>query len=313
VGCVRLGATVVAALTAPMLTGCGGGAGPGSVSTSAGRAMTWAKLAPLATSPESVRWRDATGLRDVASLYSDGFRAVFSYADLDDSYAGLNIVGGGAAFAGTVKAVRLKPSMAYQMKLEGKARITSAMEAPSPAADPEGWASWQIGHCGRWWCSTCSANVSDGALDWHVSRGDYVSGYLLFGFFMTGRNGCARQAFALDSSYHVLWRTDQRKRSSADSRVAYYLANRGAWGYGLSADEPGPLVALFAEGEPGRPAPGALVLPPGTYPVQFRLTEESFHESGDYCGTWPAVLGADISFSITGADATRIAGTGRVP
>jgi hypothetical protein len=189
------------------------------------------------------------------------------------------------------------------MKLEGKAGIDSATRPPNPNADPEGWASWQLGHVGRWWCQTCNWNVSDAQLNSHVKRGHVVVGYLLFDYFVTDETGVAVKPFALDSSFHVLWKLSQRSPGSNDSSpTTHTVAMTSAWGY--DADETDGTEAIYAEWEPDRPLPGQVELPAGPYPVWFNVTEESFHANLTYDqplgGYWAQVLRGDVTFTVAG-------------
>ena len=92
-------------------------------------------LLPKTVDADALRWRDIEG-----DIYHASFRNTFSYASsgsvvvdwLDDSQS----------FTGTLTATTLKPNFAYQMKLVGRAPITSATEPPSPRdRQPEGQGS----------------------------------------------------------------------------------------------------------------------------------------------------------------------------
>ncbi len=122
----------------------------------------------------------------------------------------------------------------------------------------------------------CGWNVSDSELATGAHDGHRVLGYLLFDFFMTDINGDATQQLYLDSSFHVLWRTDLRRPNPArDGKPRTHLVTYDSAVYESSfADEN---VKVYAEGEPGRPKPGQVTLPPGYYECRLLLTEESFH------------------------------------
>ena len=250
-------------------------------------------LPPKPVVPGDLRWLDIPGGEYAAAFPDDEFYFNTGSVAIDwDDYS--------QTLSGTLTATGIKPNFAYQMKLIGKAGITSATTPPSAETDPEGWASWQIGHNGRWWCHECEWNVADGEVSTHVSAGHTVVGYLLFDFFITDRHGDATKPFALDSSYHVLWRTDQRPKGSDDSATVTHDIWRGSWGYGNDPAVEGPTVGVYAEWEDGRPTPGTLALPVGTYPVRFNLTEESFHDNlGNTVplgGFWAQVYEGDLTF-----------------
>lgn len=242
-------------------------------------------LTPRAVRPTDLRWRDVLG-----QVYADSFRATFSYG----RQVTVTLTSDPPHCQGTLVASGLKPNFAYQMKLVGRKRILSARRAPNARTDPHGWASWQLGRKGRWWCATENWNVTDRDLDQHLRAGHEVYGYLLFDFFLTDADGNAVKSFAVNSSYHVLWRTDQRTPTRADSAVLSHHVIRGLWGYGLTPPVTAGVVKLFAEAEPTRPRPGRVTLPAGPYPVWFNITEESFHDnlesSAPGGGFWAQVL-----------------------
>jgi hypothetical protein len=252
-------------------------------------------LSPRTVNAADLRWRDVLG-----GLYTADFRGAFSYA----SQVSVTWNDSASTLSGLLSARSLKPNFAYQMKLVGRKTITNARTAPSANKDPEGWSSWQLGHYGRWWCNTCGWNVSDAELNSHVKRRHSVIGYLLYDFFVTDTSGNADKSFALNSTYHVLFRTDQQTRTSSDSAVLPWEVLRGQWGYGLSVPVSAGTAGIFAQGEPNRPAPGQVHLPAGPYSVWFNLTEESFHDNlGNtvpYGGFWAQVLETSIKFTGTG-------------
>ena len=268
--------------------GCGGSSVPVGVVDD---------LLPRPSEPAALRWRDIAGV-----VYGEAFRSGFSY-DADTSYVTVAADDRGRAFRGTLTAVGLKPNFAYQMKLLGRTPITSA-EGTADLAE-EAWASWQVGHQGRWWCIDDAWNVSDGQLAAHLNQGHRVTGYLLFEFFITDEDGNATVPFSLDSSYHVLWRTDQRGNEPNDSPVLWRDIVRGPYGYGLDPAELGERVGVYAEWEPGRPTPGTVELAAGRYPLLLNLTEESFHDNlggppVEHGGVWAQVLEGEVEFEVTG-------------
>jgi hypothetical protein len=255
-------------------------------------------LQPMAVAADALRWRDIEG-----QIYESSFRSSFSYGSSGSVV--VEWTDAGQAFGGTLTATSVKPNFAYQIKLVGRAPITSATAPPDPQTDAEGWASWQLGSRGRWWDQTAQWNLSDAELPGALTAGHDVIGYLLMDFFVTDRDGSATKSFLLDSSYHVLWRTDQKTPTSGDSAVVNHTIWRGLWGYGSDPVVEGSTVGVYAEGEPGRPAPGTLVMPYGVYPITLNITEESFHDNMQYPritrrygGFWAQVLEGNLTFQM---------------
>jgi uncharacterized repeat protein (TIGR01451 family) len=267
-----LGATV--ALT---LAGCGGS---GIVSRGPTN-MVWLQSSIALTPPDKddglyERWRD------VASFpYSTSFPTEFSY-DVTPAVT--------AAFESpaprliiTLQGTSLKPNFAYQLKLEGLPKV-------------DGTANQILGSLGRRYRNL---------------------GYLILGYFVTDRSGnitkCVTSqqweddpdrpgptAMLVDSSYHVLWRPDDRPPEPEDGPVINHTVIRTSYGYDTA--ETGPTVGVYGEWEPTRDLPGDLVLPDGDYTCLLRLSEETFHElepgwSSMWDG-WKSVLDAQISFTI---------------
>lgn len=271
------------------LTGCGS-----SERSQEPPATQTATLTPRTVTPDHLRRRDIAG-----ESYSPAFRESFTY----EGQFSVTWQTEADTLRGTLVVTGAKPNFAYQMKLVGRTPITTAQAPKASPGDPEAWACWQLGHVGRWWCEQDGWNVADGELADHLRLGHTVHGYLLFDFLLTDAEGNARQSFALDSSFHVLWRDDQRERTGADSQVRGGQIVRGSWGYGLSG-EPVSVgqVGLFAEGEPNRPAPGEARLPAGEYSVWLNITEESFHDNlGTEVfggGFWAQVLETNLRFTV---------------
>lgn len=275
---------LVEAFAATALAGCAGGDVIYGTTT----------LPAKSVDSGDLRWRDipeqmySAGFRDPDFYFSTG-SVVVNWDDYSQT------------LSGTLVATGIKPNFAYQMKLIGRTGVTSASTPPSSESDLEGWASWQLGHNGRWWCLEDAWNVTDAELPSHLSAGHTVIGYLLFDFFITDQYGDAAKPFSLDSSYHVLWRTDQRARGTNDSAILTHTIWRGLWGYNNEPAVEGPTVGVYAEWEPDRPTPGTLTLPVGTYPVKLNLTEESFHDNlGNtvpFGGFWAQVYEGDLTFT----------------
>ncbi|MFQ6097522.1 MAG: carboxypeptidase-like regulatory domain-containing protein [Armatimonadota bacterium] len=301
---------LVVVVAATLLPGCGGTQGIRTDSDSTVFLSTrgTSTLLPQTVNPDDLRWRDIAD-----QTYTEAFQGIFDYFDTGTSYVTVDWNDSAPTLSGTLTAVKLKPNFAYQMKLEGKAPIDNARRPPNPSKNPEGWASWQLGHVGRWWCETDGWNVSDSELNSHVRRGHSVIGYLLFDYFVTDEHGNVTKIFALDSSYHVLWKVSQRAPGANDSTpTSHTVVMTSAWGYDV--DETDGTVEIYAEWEPNRPLPGEVTLPAGTYPVSFNITEESFHANLTYDqplgGFWAQVLKGDVTFVVSGGG--EPSGTGSI-
>ena len=178
----------------------------------------------------------------------------------------------GPTLMGSITADGVKPNFAYQVKLEGMPSQPYPWKNSPDSI--ENWSNSQIGSVGRWWCATCGWNVSDAQLRRH--RNHWIVGYLLFDFFMTDINGDATRELCLDSSFHVVWRTNQRSPNpAADGAPRQHTVTYSADVYEQSFT--GTDVWVYAEGESGRPKPGEVSLPAGDYLCRLLLTEESFH------------------------------------
>jgi len=303
---------VAAAAAVVLVTGCGGSLAPATNSRSqvvSARGQSW--LMPYAPSPQDYRWLDIAD-----NAYSTTFQSSFKYAG---NQVQVTYADAASSLEGTLTATALKPNFAYQIKLEGKPTATYPWTA-NDLKDPLNWTNKQLGSLGRWWCVNCGWNVADNQLSRH--RGHMILGYLLFDFFVTDNVGSATQAFSLDSSFHVLWKTSQRAPGPNDGAPRdYVVIGSGEYAY------PGPVgpeaVSIYAEWEPNRPLPGQVVLPAGTYQCRLLLAEESFHNkmsgypSNPLGGFWASALSDEsLSFAVTGgvgaiAGKVTNAGTGK--
>jgi hypothetical protein len=263
-------------------------------------------LSPQPVATADLRWLDIADCP-----YSGDFQSAFCYGPPAASAATADYAASAPTLSGTLTASNLKPWFAYQMKLEGKKGILGTTAAAN-AADPQAWASFQIGSVGRWWCETEGRNVSDADLAACIAAGHTVKGYLLFDWFVTGADGCASHAFALDSSYHVLWKTSQRRPKRQDSAAVKYSILRGPYAYPTEAVGTTDTVSLYAEWEPNRPLPGTVLLADGSYDVQLVLTEESFHSTADGGGCWAKVLAGDVAFAVGGTPPPPPVGYGTI-
>ena len=252
---------------------------------------TWAatvNLQPISGSGNSNRWMDIAD-----NLYSSTYQSSFTYTQplVTISYNNTS-----DTFSGTLTATGLKPNFAYQMKLVGDSNM-------------DDWSNEQIGYAGRWWrIQPNPGNSNDTDYDNNKDDPNYIyQGYLLFGYFSTDQQGNATVNFSVNSSYHVLWATNDstgvgtghKNPGANDSAVIYYdfAASPAINSAAYSTDYGNTHVGVFAEWESGRALPGQLSLPMGKYLVQFVLTEESFHQSG-LGGGWASVLEDDVNFTV---------------
>lgn len=234
------------------------------------------------------RWLDA-----LDHPYSEAFRKRFSYKK---AHVVVSLAKASPTFQGRLKARKLKPNFAYQMKLVGMPSFLWPQKNDDAA-------NRRLGERGRWWRpGDTGGNVY---FYWEEkaeqeAEKEKMEGYLLFGYFVTDANGGADVAFRLDSSLHVLWKTSQWPPAKEDAKPTRHpiVAEAGSYGYDRSF-EPGHLE-VYAEAERDRPPVGTVKLPPGRYRCFFLLTEETFHAWGaGHGGEWAAALAAPIEFIIT--------------
>ena len=251
---------------------------------------TWAdtvELQPVSGSGSNNRWMDMAD-----NLYSSTYQGSFTYAQPLVIISYSNTAG---SFSGTLTATGLKPDFAYQMKLVGD-------------SDMDDWTNEQLGYAGRWWrVQPGPGNSNDTDYANHKDDPGYIyQGYLLFDYFLTDEQGNATVNFAVNSSYHVLWATNDstgagtghKNPGENDSAVIYndFTASPAINSLAYSTDYGSAHVGVFAEWESGRALPGQLYLPQGGYLCHFILTEESFHQSGPG-GGWASVLEGDVDFT----------------
>lgn len=270
---------------------------------SLGEQIVMTPIAASVTSPAG-RWR----WLDVADQpYAAAFRESYRY---ELATVTVDYVARGERLAGRLQARGLKPSFAYQIKLHAEPGSGCA-EALGRAGrwwqeewDGQGWArGWNLNDKG----DGTSPNPNDTMYQQRVAIAEPTSPtgrkyrftpYLILGYFVTDARGRADVPFAADSSYHVLWRSDQRPREPRDGPAweatfdADPVSDRA-----YDRDHPERTVSLFGEWE--RLPTGGLTLAPGDYEVTLFLTEESFHGSGgELAGGWAAALGAPLRFAI---------------
>ena len=259
----------VATVLAWALAGCGSSTGPPSTGGSLVHALG---IDPYPSSGQYYRYRD---ILDHPYRFSPGDG---SCAGCYDPPALVTFTGGSGSattLEGTLVATSLRPHFAYQAKIEGMPAKPYPWTG-ADLADPLNWSNKQLGSIGRWWCVDDGWNVSDAELASGAHDGHMVLGYVLFDFLVTDINGDATLDVRLDSSFHVLWRTDQRRRNPRlDSSPRSHLVTYSDAVYSEPfADQ---TVQVYAEGETGRPRPGQVTLPAGNYLCRLLITEESFH------------------------------------
>ncbi len=201
----------------------------------------------------------------------------------------------GTTFTGSLDAVGLKPNFAYQLKLVGKPE-----NDPQWGMDGDDWSNQSIGYAGRWFeQAPGSGNRTDAYVTPLLSNPDYIfEGYLLFDFFITDNEGNANLDFALNSSYHVLWKESQRSPQPNDSETEWYTFEVSSENIAYDFNGGPYTEGIYAEWQNDRPIPGDVYLPAGKYDVQVLLTEESFHSSG-LGGYWAAaMINSDVEFTI---------------
>ena len=204
----------------------------------------------------------------------------------------------------------LKPHFAYQIKLVGQSGRES---------------NERIGQAGRWWQFTWNGrewpdgqNLNDKGDGRSPSPNDTTylqrrdspdatsptgkkyryTGYLVMDFFVTDSTGHAEVEFLANSSFHVFWKTTQRKPEPRDGAVRTVSIDPDpAQSPAYDQDHPSAEVTLFGEWE--RLPVGGATLPPGDYDCHLMLTEESFHSSGGKrAGCWAEALVGDLTFNL---------------
>ena len=249
-----------------------------------GQAVVRLGPAPVLTAkPEQVyRWLDA-----LDHPYGPEFRRAFSYAN---AQVVLRFDRVGPTFRGTLTARKLKPNFAYQMKLVGMPPVLWGEKADSAS-------NWRLGQVGRWWRPGKEASNAY-FIDPEKER-DSLEAYLVFGYFVTDAQGNAEVKFALDSSYHVLWKVSQWPPAKDDGKPTRHAVVAEAGRYGYDKSFPDGEFELYAEAQYGRPPLGTVQLPPGPYRCFLLLTEESFHAWGNpEGGDWAAALAGEVQFTI---------------
>jgi hypothetical protein len=248
------------------------------------------------------RWRDAAttpyDVEQIASYDYASATVAFAYPDQTPR------------FGGTFTGSNLKPNFAYQVKLNGKPSYFWGSEGDDLANE-------RIGFAGRWWLNKVEKATGTIVGGWNSNDTEYwawkaqnftdgvydyvYEGYLLFAYLVTDEHGMVSRNVALDSSFHVLWKMEQRAPGPNDSAPTAhtFVVNEASEWYASS--QPDEVRSIYAEWEPTRALPHELALPVGTYAVRLFLTEESFHESTAPLpsGSWATVMAHDdVQFAI---------------
>ncbi len=208
------------------------------------------------TSPaDKFRWLDVAD-----QAYSQDFQDSYDYTQ---AYVEVTYRFKRAILQGTLSAGNLKPNFGYQIRLVGY-----------PVAD---WgANERIGLAGRWWQEEWDgSNWSNGQNlnskgdgsspnpndDVYFSRRDIedstsptqysyrFTGYMVLGYFITDEFGNATIDFKADSSFHVLWKTSQEKRTRDDGPIerATFDPEPSSYGYPSEPDYGKSTVKIFGE------------------------------------------------------------------
>ena len=265
-----------------------------------------------ATGSGTQRWLDT-----VDQLYNSAVAYGHAASFYDGASVTVTYDSTAPTFAGRLVATGLKPHFVYQMKLDG-ALITADF-------DDQSLASEALGYAGRWWLSKVSKSTTQTVSAWNSTDTEYekwkdagfqdlnyyyvFNGYLMFDYFVTDRLGTADLTFFLDSSFHVLWKDSQLnpppwfyyplgthtidpdKNAEDAAGVPWYTRNYRAKDVTIYGE-------IEHEDQYYNDQVGETMLPEGTYPVTFMLTEESFHSTRSEGGSWAGVLVGDVQFTV---------------
>jgi hypothetical protein len=265
------------------------------------------------------RWQDVAN-----QAYSSAYQNSFTYQTTGTTFVRVDYDPVGSVFSGTLTARGLKPNFAYQIKLDG-----GGPEAHPTSNQNLGLAGrwWEQVWNGSNWSGGDNLNIQPeianatgypNALSLNdITYFDHVddvfgstahplyrhTGYLLMGYFVTDASGNATVSFAADDSYHVLFRANTsssplgQRTPTADDGPIVSAVFSAATSYtsnaynGVSPLLDGANVDVFGQWE--RLPEGLITLPAGTYDVNLRLTEESFHG-----GAWTTVMASNVGFQI---------------
>lgn len=246
-------------------------------------------FAPILNQDE--RFKDIGGT-EFNAAYISGYSYTNASVNLSLTQSGLKYLDG------VVTATGLKPNFCYQLKLVGrpsKAATTSEQALLADDATNE-----RLGLTGRWWrMQPNPSNTNDTEYSQFKDDPAYIfQGYLEVGFFVTDASGNASVRIVGNNSYHVVWRVDQRPRSTNDGPILNHVVPATTANPAYDASLGPRAYALYGEWEPNRALPGQMAMPDGAYNCDVVLTEESFHDFGPLAGNWSAVLTAPLQFSI---------------
>ncbi|MDA1085501.1 MAG: hypothetical protein O2901_00590 [Verrucomicrobia bacterium] len=251
----------------------------------------------------SFRWMDTA-----RNVYGAAYRGGYSYTQAS---VVITCAMTGTVLTGTMSATNLKPNFTYQLKLSG-----------FPEADPT--SNINLGLAGRWWKEDWNGsswangwnlnNKGNGSFpnpndDWYFANRDATSatsptgkayrftGYRPFDYFITDEQGNAVLGFAMMSAYHVLYKTDQRVRSSSDGPIKHHAFDPDPSAHdAYDTNYPASTVDVFGEWE--RLPADRVGITPGDYMLDLLITEESFHESDEHAGFWAHAMHGVAPFTI---------------
>jgi hypothetical protein len=251
------------------------------------------------TGASDQRWKDVAH-----TLYAESYRTGYAY---DQARVVVDYESHANTLVGRLVAANLKPNFAYQIKLEA-----------IPGSD----CAERLGSVGRYWRDTWDGTAWTEA--WNLNNKGYGSYpnpndlaylaerdttdadsptglhyrftiYLLLAYMITDENGNGTADLRMDSSYHVLWRADQRTRGASDGPIVPRTFTPSASSAAYDADGTEQTVGVFAEWE--RLPTGGLRLPNGDYDLNLVLTEESFHHGDEFDGWWTTVMKGRLAFA----------------
>jgi hypothetical protein len=250
---------------------------------------------------DPIRWRDV-----LDNKYGQSLIDRFSY---DDSTFDISHSNNTESFFIHIHATGLKPNFAYDLKLQGKP------EHPSNDLIRPLGRIWQERWDGEKW--TDGDNLNNKGNGDKISPNDKAfaknskvedptsptgkkyryTNYIVFDYFVTDWKGNAVIETELKSSFHVLWKSSQRKRTERDGDIREFDISaedsKNIYSKTLKAET----VELFAEWE--RLPVDGIRLPKASYDVDLIVTEESFHGKAPYSGKWASVLSFPLEFEIT--------------